>query len=163
MPFYITKIRTYTKCAIAITAGTSVADVLYGGIYLPDASGFPKTRLGDVWQWSCASVSNLVEATINVGAVSGLFYVALLPSKGAAEWATNNGTNLVVRATDQYGANAGFREVFNACPRDLSANVGAFGILATGGISSLPADMSSPEVRRPSSYSAVSHPVCILY
>jgi hypothetical protein len=165
VPFFVVKPKNFTKAAINIVSGASSTYNIEGCIYLPDENGYPLTQYGDVWTWD-ASATGKVEATINVGEIQGLFYVGIRPQAGAADWVADAGQTLTVRGVAQAGGGIGMilNQMFNIVPQAFDQFDGPVGVVSTGGATSMPANLSSPEIRRVGMWAAGNrHPSCILY
>ena len=165
VPFFVVKPKNFTKAAINIVSGTSSTYDIDGCIYLPDENGYPLTRYGDVWAWD-ASATGKVEATINVGEIQGLFYVGIRPQVGGTDWIADAGVNLTVRGVLQSGGGIGMilNQMFNIVPQAFNQYDGSVGVTSTSNATSMPTDLSSPEIRRVSMWAAGNrHPSCILY
>jgi hypothetical protein len=165
VPFFVVKPKNFTKAAINIVSGASSTYNIEGCIYLPDENGYPLTQYGDVWTWD-ASATGKVEATINVGEIQGLFYVGIRPQAGAVDWVADAGQGLTVRGVQQGGGSIGMilNQMFNIVPQAFDQFDGPVGVVSTGAATSMPANLSSPEIRRVGMWASGNrHPSCILY
>jgi hypothetical protein len=164
VPFFVAKEKQFTKCAIHVRTGATETYALYGGMYAPDANGYPKTLVGSSWSWD-VSATGKRESVIAVPPVKGLFYIALLPQIGATSWSAAAGAVLSVLGTSQSLAGiAPVRMLFNLVPQNFALYDGPMGCVSSLTLASLPPDLSSPEVRRLGQVGAgnMAH-CCILY
>jgi hypothetical protein len=163
IPFFLNRKKTFSKCAIAITAGNHPTSNIDGAIYLPDENGFPLTRLGEAWEWAAGDTGK-VETDIGNRELEGLFYVGIRPQLGAVDWrvGSQGGSSLVVRGVSQ-GSMGILAQIFGVA-RTLNNFDGAVGVTATSQISTMPINLSSPEIRRSGLWASGNQwPVAILY
>jgi len=163
IPFFLNRKKTFSKCAIAITAGNHPTSNIDGAIYLPDENGFPLTRLGEAWEWDAANTGK-VETDIGNRELEGLFYVGIRPQLGAVDWrvGSQGGSSLVVRGVGQ-GSMGILAQIFGV-PQTLNNFDGANGVINTDQASTMPINLSSPEIRRSGMWGGGNQwPVAILY
>lgn len=164
VPFFNYFPKQYTKCAIHVRTGAHPTAKVEGCVYLPDENGYPRIRYGDVWEWDVTETGKR-EATINVEELHGLFYIALRPQLGAVDWRvlSASGALLAILGVGQSNVGFIFKQLFGV-PQSFALFDHAVGVVSTGTASSMPVDLSIPEIRRMGLWGGGNFsPVSILY
>jgi hypothetical protein len=165
VPFFIRFPKIFNTAALQVRSGNHPTEVLEGAFYGSDENGFPKNRIGDVWQWD-VSQTGKVEASTPAVEVQGLIYVGLRPTIGVAGWVqnSNNGGQLEIGAISQSFSSSVILGMLFGFATTLNNFDGVVMVTNTGGATSMPEDLSNPEIRRSGFIGGGNRqPVVVLY